>query len=98
MSLCVSDGSNCVGDGLPGPATFSAGIDPRYVVLARHPISGQGVLEQGVTEYYYIIRTADEGRGVWPGNIKGPLDQRRFEQERRRLGLPAFSITYDDLK
>jgi hypothetical protein len=98
MSLCLSVGQNCSGDGLPGPTVYSAGADRRFVVLARHPIGDQGVVERDVTEYYYIVRAPDEARGVRPENLKGPFNLLQFAQERRRLGLPGFSLTFDDLK
>jgi hypothetical protein len=98
MSLCISVGDDCSGDGLPGPMVFAAGANRQFVDIARHPPAADGQIDRRVTEYYYIIRMPDEAKGVDPKNLIGPLDQARFDQEKRRLGLPAFSRVFDDLK
>jgi hypothetical protein len=87
------DDGVCVLDGLPGPVAFAAGGDGKYVVLARHPDG-----RKAVTEYYYVIRTPDERRGLRKENIVGPLDKAAFDRDSARLRLPAFTHVIDELK
>ncbi|HYC75677.1 hypothetical protein [Brevundimonas sp.] len=101
MTLCRRlEQSACAGDMLHGPTVFAAGIDERYVVYARHPRTFPNGLERHVTEFHYVIRTPDDDRpgGLKAENIKGPFDEAAFEAERRRLGLPAFTGVFEDLR
>ena len=99
MSLCRElDDGNCAGDGLPDETVFAAGADQRFVTLARHPRKWPDPADRSTTEYYYLIRTSTEARGLPPENVKGPLTQQQFELEKRRLGLPDFSRVFNELK
>src|SRR5579872_299306 len=84
MSLCRSYGESRVGDGLPGPTVFQAGADPRYIVVARHPRRGDRA-DRSITEFYYIVRQADESNAVKPVTVKGPFNEREYQEEKRRL-------------
>ena len=96
MSLRICR-EGCAGDGLPGPTVYAAGFNARYVAFARHPRTDRGV-NRAITEYYYIIRTPNEARGVTPKTLKGPFTQARFDEEKQRLGLPEFSVVLRDLE
>lgn len=101
MTLCRRlKESACVGDMLHGPTVFAAGIDDRYVVYARHPEAFPDAPQREETEFHYVIRTPgeDQPAGLKAENIKGPFNETAFEAERRRLGLPAFSIVFGDLR
>ena len=97
MILCRRFSSgDCVGDELPGPTVFAAGANARYVVLARHP-SNLSPPNKAITEYYYVIRPA-ETVPLHRGDVVGPLGAGQFAAEGRRLGLPAFSRVFADLR
>lgn len=98
ISLCISKSKSfCAGDRLPGPTVYAAGINARYVAFARHPRT-EKAFNRAITEYYYIIRTPNEMRGVTPETLKGPFGQARFDEEKQRLGLPEFSVVLRDLE
>ena len=99
MMLCRGlEGGGCVGDGLPGPTVFAAGGDDRYLVIARHPTDFAEPTNRAVTEYYYAARSADEGDLGSRPKVHGPFDEAEFDEESRRLGLPGFSVVFEDLK
>jgi hypothetical protein len=100
MSLCRSIGTkgDCVGDGLPGPTVFQAGANSQYVVLARHPSGRNESLNRSVTEFYYVLRQANEWDAVKPVSVMGPFNELEYRQEKTRLQLPEFSIVFGDLK
>jgi len=98
MILCRSIGDGCVGDGLPGDTIFAAGADERFIVLARHPREWPNDPDRSVTEYYYLIRSPDDAERGPYGRVRGPFDEQQFEAETRRLGLPGFSRTFEELR
>ena len=98
MILCRSIGDGCVGDGLPGDTIFAAGADERFIVLARHPREWPDAPDRTVTEYYYLIRSPDDAERGPYGRVRGPFDEARFEAEKRNLGLPDFSRTFEELR
>jgi hypothetical protein len=84
---CFEDGV-CAADQVPEPVVFAAGANATHVVMARHPDG-----DQSPTEYYYIVRTPPDERGY--GNRRtlfGPFTEAQFAIEKRRLGLPEFTI------
>ncbi|WP_156434905.1 hypothetical protein [Bradyrhizobium lablabi] len=100
MSLCRSMGAegDCSGDGLPKPTVFQAGANSQYVVLARHPWRGNGAPDRSVTEFYYIVRQADERNIRKRVPVMGPFTELEYQQEKNRLQLPEFSKVFRDLK
>jgi hypothetical protein len=93
-------GGGAVGDGLPGPQVFKAGFDDRYLVAAVHPprcnfsynnCTDLGINSQ-VTQYWYVIRQADEAKHLPYQGIKGPFSEAQFTGEKSRLGLPDFNV------
>jgi hypothetical protein len=101
MTLCRSSGKNgdCVGDGLPGPTVFQAGANSQYIVLARHPRrQWDKVPDRSITEFYYILRQANEWDATKPVSVKGPFNEQEYREEKRRLQLPEFSRAFSDLK
>ena len=92
------EGGNCAGDGLPGPTIFAAGGDDRFLVMARHPTKFPEPMNRAVAEYYYAERSADEGEPGSRPTVHGPFDEAGFDEETRRLGLPGFSVVFEDLK
>lgn len=99
MVLCRGlESGSCAGDGLPGPTVFAAGASSRYLVIARHPTHFPDPMNKAQTEYFYAERGTNEGR---PGSrpvVHGPFDKAAFESETQRLGLPEFSVVFEDLK
>jgi len=99
MVLCRAlEGGNCAGDNLPEPTIFAAGGDDRFVVLARHPTAVGERMNRGVAEFYYLERSASETDPRFRAEVLGPFDRDQFEAEKRRLGLPAFSVVFEDLE
>lgn len=89
---------DCVGDGLPGATVFAAGGNERYLVIARHPREFPQPADRTVTEYYFAERSADEGQPGARPTVHGPFDRTAFAAQRRRLGLPSFTVLFEDLK
>jgi len=101
MALCRSVGTkgNCVGDGLPDATIFQAGVNARYVVVARHPRHRwTEAPDRSVTEYYYVVRSPDEADPHTPLTIVGPMDKLQYDRESQRLGLPEFTKVFNHLK
>ncbi|MFN3387548.1 MAG: hypothetical protein ACK40O_01350 [Allosphingosinicella sp.] len=105
MMICSSvpeDDSVCEGIGLPFGTVFAAGANERYLVAAiRRPQVelGPPSSRRGPEEYYYIVRTPDEGqRGLPQKNIVGPHTAEEFERVRRELNLPGFSHQFAELR
>ena len=100
MSLCrsIDTRGECSGDGLPEPTVFQAGANSQYIVFARHPRRGNEAPDRSVTEFYYILRQADERSALKPVSVKGPFNELEYQQEKRRLQLPEFSKVFADLK
>jgi hypothetical protein len=99
MALCRSIGTkgDCVGDGLPEPTIFQAGINANYIVVARHP-RWTTPANRSISEFYYVIRTSNEWDLAKRVSVIGPLDELEFNEEKKKLRLPEFSIVFDDLK
>ena len=99
MMLCRSFGKegDCVGDGLPGPTVFQAGSNSQYIVFARHPRRGDRA-DRSVTEFYYILRQADEPNAAKRVSVKGPFSDIEYQEEKRKLMLPEFSRVFSKLK
>jgi hypothetical protein len=99
MTLCRSlEDGDCPGVG-PDETVFAAGANRKFVVLARHPREFPNPADRTKTEYYYVIRTANEAKeDLPPENVKGPFTEQQFALERRRLGLPGFSRVFEELK
>lgn len=55
-------------------------------------------MNKAVTEYYFAERSANEGDPRSRPKLYGPYDKAEFDEAAQRLGLPAFSIVFDDLK
>ena len=100
MALCrsISTRGDCSGDGLPGPTVFQAGANSQYIVLARHPSRRNEAPDRSITEFYYILRQADERNAPKSVSVIGPFSELKNQQEKRRLQLPEFSKVFADLK
>ena len=99
MIVCLSlEGGSCAGDGLPDQTVFAAGADERFIVIARHPTGPFDVRQPGIVEYYFWKRDPDEAQSGFRPDVRGPYDADAFEQEKARLMLPAFSVTFEDLQ
>ncbi len=93
-------GGDCIGDGLPGPTVFAAGIDDHHLVIARvvhEPFMREPSPNEGAIEYYYVIRAPDEAQRFDADNVIGPLSRSEFLLAKDRLGLPEFSHEFDEL-
>ncbi len=101
MFLCRSTGTtgDCDGTGLPEPTIFQAGANSQYIVLARHPRrKWNEPPDRSVTEFYYIVRQADERDARKRVPVTGPFNELEYQQEKRRLQLPEFTKVFADLK
>jgi hypothetical protein len=100
MALCrsVGNGGVCSGDGLPGPTVFQAGANSQYIVFARHPCQWPKAPNRSITEFYYILRQANEWDATKPVSVIGPFNELEYQQEKGRLQLPEFSRVFSDLK
>jgi hypothetical protein len=100
MILCraVDDGGSCGGDGLPDQTIFAAGADDRYIVLARHPRHWPDPANRAISEFYYVVRAADEATRGPEGHVHGPFDSTQFASEVQRLHLPGFSKVLEELR
>jgi hypothetical protein len=100
MLLCRSVGTkgDCLGDGLPGATVFQAGWNTEYVVVARHPRRWPEAPNRSISEFYYIVRQANEWDAVSPVSVNGPFNELEYQQEKRRLQLPEFSKVFGDFK
>lgn len=91
--------NGCAIDGLQDATVYAAGGDNKHVVVARHPRTN-GSTKQDISEFFYFVRIKNEqhGWGSNPERIVGPLTEKQFDIAKRELGLPNFSIVFDDLK
>jgi len=100
MSLCrsIDKSGACVGDGLPGPTVFQAGVNSRYIVLARHPCELGGPPDRSVTEFYVIALSAKDWQPGDQRNTKfpvmGPFNEIEYQREKTRLQLPEFTRVF----
>ena len=100
MAVCRSFGNNgdCVVDGLPGPTVFQAGWNAKYIVAAVHPRQWPDKPNRSITEFYYIVRQADEWNAARPVPVIGPLNEVEYQQDKRKLQRPEFNRVFDDLR
>jgi hypothetical protein len=78
---------------------FQAGVNARYVVVARHPLHRwTEVHDRSVTEYYYVVRSPNEADPRTQLTVVGPMDKLQYDRENQRLGLPQFTKVFDHLK
>jgi hypothetical protein len=100
MMLCrpVGTKGDCLGDGLPGETVFQAGSNSEYIVVARHPRRRPEAPNRSISEFYYIVRQADEWNAARPVSVIGPFNELEYQQEKRRLQLPEFRRVFVDLK
>jgi len=99
MMLCRSVGKtgDC-SEGLRGPTVFQAGSNSQYIVFARHPCQWPEAPNRSITEFYYILRQANEWDATKPVSVIGPFNELEYQQEKRRLQLPEFSRVFSNLK
>jgi hypothetical protein len=97
MMLCRSFGAqgDCADE--VGSTVFQAGANSQYIVAARHPRQWPEHSNRSISEFYYIVRQANEGDSARV-LVRGPFSELEFQQEKRRLQLPEFSRVFDDLK
>src|SRR5262245_52154150 len=77
MMLCRCYGPNDNCEGLTDATIFQAGVNAKYVVVARHPRHDwTKAPDRSVTEYYYVVRSPNEAdpRSTWL-MIVGPMDK-----------------------
>ncbi len=90
-SVCYDGPDGCIGR---IPATvYAVGADANYVVAARHPEANRDI-----TEYYYVIRSADTPTVDTSAAVRGPLDTEAFDAARTQLHLPALTYELPSLK
>jgi hypothetical protein len=53
---------------------------------------------RSISEFYYIVRQADEWNAARPVSVIGPFNELEYQQEKRRLQLPEFRRVFVDLK
>jgi hypothetical protein len=82
----------------PEPSVFQAGANDKFIVLARHPRRWPDDADRSVTEFYYVVRLANEADSVTYPAVVGPLDKLQYHRESERLGLPEFTKVVEDLK
>jgi hypothetical protein len=68
------------------------------LVVARHPRRWTRPASRSISEFYYVIRTSNEWDLAKRVSVIGPLDELEFNEEKKKLRLPEFSIVFDDLK
>jgi hypothetical protein len=91
MTLCYDATDGCIGR-IP-PTVYAVGVDATYVVAARHP---QG--DRSISEFYYLIRSADTPTVDTSAAVRGPYDAPAFELVRNQLHLPALTYELPQLK
>jgi hypothetical protein len=91
MTLCYDATDGCIGR--IAPTVYAVGVDATYVVAARHP---EG--DRSITEFYYLIRSADTPTVDTSAAVRGPFDGPAFERVRNQLHLPALTYELPQLK
>ncbi len=95
MTLCWTfDNGSC--HDLGRSTLYAAGYNDRYVVAAIHP---QGA-RTAATEYLIVTRepareSSEDGE---PRNIATVTGEAQYAIAKARLGLPDFTVVFDDLK
>lgn len=91
MSVCYDGTGGCIGR-IPS-TVYAVGADATYVVAARHPQANKSI-----TEYYYVVRSADVGTADTSTSVHGPFDTQGFDAARAELHLPALTYEIPRLK
>jgi len=91
MSVCYDGADGCIGR-IPS-TVYAVGADATYVVAARHPQANKTI-----TEYYYVVRSADLGTADTSAAVHGPFGSQAFDGVRSELHLPALSYEIPRLK
>ena len=91
MSISYDLGGSAVGR--TGETVFSYGFDKRFIVAKQHPNN-----DRSITNYFYLDMTKDSKYAEPSDCVTGPLTQKEFEEDTKRLSLPIFSRTLTALK
>jgi hypothetical protein len=91
MSVCYDTADGCIGR-IP-PTVYAVGADATFVVAARHPQANRSI-----TEYYYVVRSADTATVDTSAAVHGPFDTQAFEAVRSDLRLPPLTYEIPRLK
>jgi hypothetical protein len=91
MTLCYDAAEGCIGR--IAPTVYAVGVDATYVVAARHPQA-----DRSITEFYYLIRSADTPTVDTSAAVRGPFDAQAFALLRDQLHLPALTYELPQLK
>lgn len=78
-----------IGDGCDlriGPPVVSLGWDEDFISAAVRKTG-----EPGALDYYYIVRDFDGPRADLARAVRGPFDEKKFIEERRKHGVPGVS-------
>jgi hypothetical protein len=93
MHLCVlMPNGDCEGDLVP-QTVYAVGWDEQFIIAKQHPSAFGRPIDRTVT-YFYIVRVSD-------GKVSDRLDERSFNVERSKLGVPrelSFTLVLDELK
>jgi len=90
ISYDLGDGSAV---GRISETVFSYGYGERFIVAKQHPNGNRGI-----TNYFYLDMTKDSKYAEPSDPVTGPLTQKEFEDEKKRLKLPDFSRTIKALE
>lgn len=76
---------------LVGPTIFAVGSDSAHIVLKQHPALNLGAtsFDRSITRYFVVDRNK---------RVRGPLDEKQFDQLAASLQLPQFTEVFDDLQ
>lgn len=66
-----------------GPPVVSLGWDEDFISAAVRKTG-----EPGALDYYYIVRDFDGPRADIARAVRGPFDEKKFVEERRKHGVP----------
>lgn len=69
-----------------GPPVVSLGWDEDFISAAVRKVG-----EPGALDYYYIVRDFDGPRADVARAVKGPFDEKKFIEERRKHGVPGVA-------
>jgi hypothetical protein len=97
MMLCRSFGARADCAGEVGATVYQAGANSQYIVAARHPRQFPDHANRSISEFYYIVRQANEGDAARV-ELHGPFGELEYQQKKGRLKLPEFTRVFDDLK
>jgi|ERR1035438_942353 hypothetical protein len=84
---------------LVNATVFSIGASDKYIVVQQHPSTDDfGHFNRSVTNYYIVERSESPIFAEREKGVRGPLTQLEFQKLASSLALPAFTITFDDLR